>query len=121
MSRPIDSNMYVIVALDHCAKPGVSTCRKRGFFVAKLPVTKHSKGRGAKRKDAAFVCHQDRLPTMSASQLSRGAKFSVVFFRKCAKEHGQINQTMASNAMSRIENQDGTCLVQILLSHTFLP
>ena len=28
---------------------------------------------------------------------------------------------MASNAMSRIEHQDGTCLVQILLSHTFLP
>ena len=28
---------------------------------------------------------------------------------------------MASNAMSRIENQDGTCLVQILLSQTFLP
>ena len=28
---------------------------------------------------------------------------------------------MASNAMSRIENQDGTCLVQILLSRTFLP
>ena len=28
---------------------------------------------------------------------------------------------MASNAMSRIESQDGTCLVQILLSHTFLP
>ena len=28
---------------------------------------------------------------------------------------------MASNAMSRIENQGGTCLVQILLSHTFLP
>ena len=28
---------------------------------------------------------------------------------------------MASNVMSRIENQDGTCLVQILLSHTFLP
>ena len=29
--------------------------------------------------------------------------------------------TMASNAMSCIENQDRTCLVQILLSHTFLP
>ena len=28
---------------------------------------------------------------------------------------------MASNAMSRIENRDRTCLVQILLSHTFLP
>ena len=28
---------------------------------------------------------------------------------------------MASNAMSRIENQGGTCLVQILFSHTFLP
>ena len=28
---------------------------------------------------------------------------------------------MASNAMSRIENQDRTCLVQILSSHTFLP
>ena len=28
---------------------------------------------------------------------------------------------MASNAMSRIENEDGTCLVQILLSHTFFP
>ena len=28
---------------------------------------------------------------------------------------------MASNAMSRTENQDRTCLVQILLSHTFLP
>ena len=28
---------------------------------------------------------------------------------------------MASNAMSRIENQGGTCLVHILLSHTFLP
>ena len=28
---------------------------------------------------------------------------------------------MASNAMSRIENQDRTCLVQILLSHTFFP
>ena len=28
---------------------------------------------------------------------------------------------MASNAMSRIENQDRTCLVQILLSHTFYP
>ena len=31
------------------------------------------------------------------------------------------NKFMASNAMSRIGNQDGTCLVQILLSHTFLP
>ena len=30
-------------------------------------------------------------------------------------------RAMASNAMSRIENQDRTCLVQILLSHTFLP
>ena len=28
---------------------------------------------------------------------------------------------MASNAMSRTENQDRTCLFQILLSHTFLP
>ena len=93
LSRPVDSNTYGIVALDRRAQPGVSTCRKRGFFVAKLPVTKHSKVRGAKRKDAAFVCHQGRLPTMSARQLSRGAKFSVVFFRKCAKEHGQINQT----------------------------
>ena len=74
-------------------KTGGEYLSKTRFFVAKLPVTKHSKGRGAKRKDAAFVCHQDRLPTMSASHLSRGAKFSVVFFRKCAKEHGQINQT----------------------------
>ena len=30
-------------------------------------------------------------------------------------------KNMASNAMSRIENQDRTCLVQILLSQTFLP
>ena len=28
---------------------------------------------------------------------------------------------MASNAMLRIENQDMTCLVQILLFHTFYP
>ena len=28
---------------------------------------------------------------------------------------------MASNATLRIENQDMTCLVQILLSHTFYP
>ena len=32
-----------------------------------------------------------------------------------------FNTCMASNAMSRIENPDGTCLVQTLLSHTFLP
>ena len=31
------------------------------------------------------------------------------------------SRIMASNAMSRIENLDRTCLVQILLSHTFLP
>ena len=82
-----------------CRGPSIATCtcpwhstgaqnrgeyfRKRGFFVAKLPVTKHSKGRSAKRKDAAFVCHQDRLPKMSASRLSRAAKLSVVFNRNC--------------------------------------
>ena len=33
----------------------------------------------------------------------------------------QVFSAMASNAMSRIVNQDGTCLVQILLSHTFSP
>ena len=91
MSRPVDSNMYLLVA----RTTGGEYLSKTWLFVATLPVTKHSKGRGAKRKDAAFVCHQDRLPklTMSASRLSCGAKFSVVFFRKCAKEHGQINQT----------------------------
>ena len=30
-----------------------------------------------------------------------------------------MHMAMASNAMSRIENQAGTCLAQILLSHTF--
>ena len=93
MSRPVDSNTYVIVALDRRAQPGVSTCRKRGFLLLSCLLLSIPRAAAPRRKDAAFVCHQDRLPTMSASQLSRGAKFSVVFFRKCAKEHGQINQT----------------------------
>ena len=42
---------------------------------------------------------------------------------ECFAEDEEPTRTdiMASNAMSRIENQDRTCLVQILLSHTFLP
>ena len=32
-----------------------------------------------------------------------------------------VKLLMASNATSRIENQDGTCLVQTMLSHTCLP
>ena len=33
MSQPVASYMYVFVALDRRAKPGVSTCRKRGFLL----------------------------------------------------------------------------------------
>ena len=55
----------------------------------------------------------------STSFVEKPGQRSRLSSRKCS-----ISLTlsdMASNAMSRIENQDRTCLVQILLSHTFLP
>ena len=73
-------------------------------------------------------------PTCTAQEPCRFYTFEkhVSFEHSMAKSHPMITsrregnfnkqtKLMASNAMSRIENQDETCWVQILLSHTFLP
>ena len=56
---------------------------------------------------------------MSTSSDLRSFMFSWRYTK--AKPNQSDQSFMASNAMSRIENQDRTCLVQILLSHTFYP
>ena len=60
-----------------------------------------------------WTCWQNGLVRMHGLAMN-----SFIYFFKSSTT---LSPNMASNAMSRIENQDGTCLVQILLSHTFLP
>ena len=93
MSPPVDSNMYVHVALDRRAQPGVSNCRKRGFLLIScllpsIPWEAAPKG----KIPLTFATKIDFLRWVYFGFRVERSLW-MCFFHKCAYEHLQINQT----------------------------